>query len=135
MAGLTVIVIVDSEETYSGVGLLLEKRGHRVIEAANDAHALDKVREERPDLILMDTDLSPAKSLVVARGLRERSKLHEASIVVVTSQKMQRPQDDPAPVAPRDYIVRQEDFEQLKNILDHLSPERASLVANKTGGK
>jgi PleD family two-component response regulator len=134
VAGLAVIVIVDGEETYSGLGLLLEKRGHRVTEAVNDSHALDVVNRERPDLILMDTDLTPARSLVVARGLRERSGLHETVIVVVTQQKTARPEGDSLRVAPNDYVIRQGDFEQLKNILNSLSVEAASLVANETGG-
>jgi CheY-like chemotaxis protein len=135
VAGLTVMVIVDGEETYSGIGLLLEKRGHRVIEAVNDAQALEAVKRERPDLILMDTDLPPARSLAAARGLRERSRLHTAVVVVVTPQKMARPEGDSVRVAPNDYVVRQGDFEQLKNILNSLSVETPSLVANGTGGK
>jgi CheY-like chemotaxis protein len=135
VTGLTVMVIVDGEETYSGIGLLLEKRGHRVIEAVNDAQALEAVKRERPDLILMDTDLPPARSLVVARGLRERSRLHTAVVVVVTSQKTARSEGDALRVAPNDYVVRQDDFEQLKNILNRLSMETPSLVANETGGQ
>jgi CheY-like chemotaxis protein len=131
VTSLTVLVILDSEETYSGIGLLLEKRGHRVIEAANDAQALETVKQVRPDLILMDTDLPPARSLVVARGLRERSRLPETAIVVVTTQKLPRLEEDSPAVAPNDYVVRQGDFEQLKNILNRLSLEASSLVANE----
>ena len=134
MAGLTIIVVVDGEETYSGIGLLLEKRGHRVIEAVKDSQAIATVKRERPDLILMDTDLPPARSLVVARGLRERSGLHTAAIVVLTPQKIARLESDSLLVAPNDYVVRQDDFEQLKNILNSLSGEAASaLVANESG--
>lgn len=135
MAGLTVVVIVDGEETYSGIGLLLEKRGHRVIEAVNDSEALEAVKRERPEVILMDTDLPPARSMVVARGLRERSRLNGAVVVVVTPQKMARTEGDALRVAPNDYVVRQGDFEQLKNILNSLSAEAATLVANEAGGK
>jgi CheY-like chemotaxis protein len=134
VAGLTIIVVVDGEETYSGIGLLLEKRGHRVIEAVKDSQAIATVKRERPDLILMDTDLPPARSLVVARGLRERSGLHTAAIVVLTPQKIARLESDSLLVAPNDYVVRQDDFEQLKNILNSLSGEAASaLVANESG--
>lgn len=134
-AGLTVMVIVDSEETYSGIGLLLEKRGHRVIEVAGDARALETVKRERPNMILMDTDLPPARGLVFARALRERSGLHDAAIVVLTTQKMARLEEDWQRVAPKDYVIRQGDFEQLNNIVNSLSSEAASLVANETGGR
>src|SRR5215210_3587804 len=130
------MIIVDSEETYSGLGLLFEKRGHRVIEVANDAQALAKLKQETPDLILMDTDMPPARSLVVARGLRERARLQDLTIVVVSSQKMARPQGDPTAIGHNDYVIYQGDFEQLKNILNRLSSETtASLVATEAGGK
>ncbi|HEX8773638.1 MAG TPA: response regulator [Pyrinomonadaceae bacterium] len=135
MAGLTIIVLVDGEEIYSGTGLLLEKRGYRVVEAVTDAKAVEIVRRERPDMLLMDTDLPPAKSLVVARGLRERAGLHDLTIIVVTSQKMPRLIGDSAAVGHNDYVVRQGDFEQLKKILNHLSLETSSLVATETGGE
>ena len=135
MAARTIMAIVDGEEIYSGIGLLLEKRGHRVLEITNDAQALGKVRQERPDLILMDTDMAAAKSLVIARGLRERAGLHDTIIVVVTPQKMPRLQGDMASVGQNDYVVQQGDFEQLKNILNRLQFETNALVAMETGAK
>jgi CheY-like chemotaxis protein len=128
MAGLAIVVIVDTEEIYSGIGLLLEKRGHRVIEAANDAEAIEKVRREQPALLLMDTDLPPARSLVIARGLRERAGLQELTIIVVTSQKMPRLIGEQAAVGHNDYVVQQGDFEQLKKILNRLSFETPSTL-------
>jgi two-component system sensor histidine kinase/response regulator len=124
---------VDTEEVYSGIGLLLEKRGHRIVEAVNDAQAVETVRRERPDMLIMDTDLPPAKALVVARGLRERASLHDLTLIVVTSQKMPRLIGDSAAVGHNDYVVRQGDFEQLKKILNRLSLETLSLVATETG--
>lgn len=135
MAARTIMVIVDSEEIYSGIGLLLEKRGHRVIEVPHDSEALEKIKEERPDMILMDTDLPPAKSLVIARGLRERSGLHDVAIIIATSQKMPRLQNDSASMGHNDYVVYQGDFEQLKKILNRLSFETSAMAATQTGGQ
>jgi two-component system, OmpR family, phosphate regulon response regulator PhoB len=136
MAARTIMVIVDNEGIYSGIGLLLEKRGHRVIELPNDSQALEKIREERPDLILMDTDLSAAKSLVIARGLRERAGLDDdAAIIVATSQKMPRQQNEHASMGHNDYVIYQGDFEQLKNILNRLSFETSALAATQTGDR
>ncbi|HVG32045.1 MAG TPA: response regulator [Pyrinomonadaceae bacterium] len=130
------MIIVDSEETYSGLGLLLEKRGHRVIEVANDEQALSKLKQETPDLILMDTDMPPARSLVIARGLRERARLQEVvAIIIATSQKMARPQGGQTSMGHNDYVVYQGDFEQLKTILQNLQIETPALVATQTGNK
>jgi PleD family two-component response regulator len=131
----TIMIIVDSEETYSGLGLLLEKRGHRVIVVANDEQALSKLKQETPDLILMDTDMPPARSLVIARGLRERARLQEVAIIIATSQKMARLQGGQASMGHNDYVVYQGDFEQLKNILQSLHLETPALVAAQTGNK
>ncbi len=135
MAARTIMIIVDSEEIYSGIGLLLEKRGHKVIEVPHDAQALEKIRQERPDMILMDTDLPPAKSLVVVRGLRERAGLHDVAIVIATSQKMPPLQNDSASMGHNDYLVYQGDFEQLKNILNRLSFETSAVAATWAGGQ
>lgn len=135
MTARTIMIIVDSEETYSGLGLLLEKRGHRVIEAANDAQALSKLKQETPDLILMDTDMPPARSLVIARGLRERAQLQEIAIIIATSQKMARLQGGQASMGHNDYVIYQGDFEQLKSILQSLHIETPALAATQTGNR
>ncbi len=56
-AGRTILAVDDKEENRRLVRKLLVNRGYRVIEAATGEEAIDIVRREEPDLILMDLRL------------------------------------------------------------------------------
>ena len=49
------VLVVDDEPDITGlVAYHLAKAGYRVITAANGTEALKSVREERPDLVVLD---------------------------------------------------------------------------------
>ncbi len=54
-AGEKVILLVDDDRALNdGLRSLLEKRGHRVIQAFNGVQAREIIRHERPDLVILD---------------------------------------------------------------------------------
>ncbi|RLF31917.1 MAG: hypothetical protein DRM98_04775 [Thermoplasmata archaeon] len=50
----TILVVDDEEDIRESVKMILEVNGYRVIEAVDGDDCLRKIREEKPDLILLD---------------------------------------------------------------------------------
>jgi NtrC-family two-component system response regulator AlgB len=78
------ILVVDDENTLRrAIRMTLESQGHRVAEAAGGAQAVERVRDARPDLVLLDLKLGRES------GLDVLADLHLASpglgVVVVTA--------------------------------------------------
>jgi DNA-binding response OmpR family regulator len=68
------ILIVDDEKRMRGfVRMNLELEGYRVIEADNGLQAVDKVRAELPDLILMDVSMPEMDGFEALERIRETS--------------------------------------------------------------
>ncbi|MEM4244582.1 MAG: response regulator [Candidatus Nanoarchaeia archaeon] len=62
-----VIMIVDDEQDIrDSIKLILEKNGYRVITAINSDDCLNKLKAEKPDLILIDIMMpgTPVKDIV-----------------------------------------------------------------------
>ena len=63
----TVLVVDDNEVAADALGRLLELRGHKVSIAYNGTEAIQKTRELRPDIIILDIGLPDIDGYEVAR--------------------------------------------------------------------
>ena len=81
----TVLYVEDNEYNRKIVRQLLRKTSYRLQEAGDGEAALAMVRQERPDLILMDVQLPKTSGLEVTRLLRDDASTADVPIIVVTS--------------------------------------------------
>jgi len=81
----SVLYVEDNEYNRKIVRQLLSRTSYRLREAADGEAALGMVREERPDLILMDVQLPKMSGLDVTRALRADPATADVPIIVVTS--------------------------------------------------
>jgi CheY-like chemotaxis protein len=65
--------------------LLLELRGHEVIEAENGRQAVDRAMEEKPDFVLMDLNMPIMDGFDATRRLREADQTAEIPIVALSA--------------------------------------------------
>lgn len=73
--GIKVLVVDDYDDGRLMLRLMLETKGFRVSEAANGEEAIESVRRECPDLILMDLNMPRMDGLTAARKIRECKEL------------------------------------------------------------
>jgi two-component system cell cycle response regulator DivK len=81
----SVLYVEDNEYNRKIVRQLLSRTSYRLREAVDGEAALGMVREERPDLILMDVQLPKMSGLEVTRALRADPATADVPIIVVTS--------------------------------------------------
>lgn len=68
--GATIVVVDDTEANRYAVARHLTVAGYRVVEAANAADGLQRVREEQPGLVILDVRLPDFSGFELARRLR-----------------------------------------------------------------
>ena len=73
--GIKVLVVDDYDDGRLMLRLMLETKGFRVSVAANGEEAIESVRRECPDLILMDLNMPRMDGLTAARKIRECKEL------------------------------------------------------------
>ena len=67
----TILVVDDFDDTRLLLRTWLERRGFRVIEAANGLQAIDQAETETPDLIIMDMQMPELDGLSATRHIRK----------------------------------------------------------------
>lgn len=83
--GKKVLIVEDYEDTREFMKFLLETYGYQVVEAGDGIEAVDKVRQQHPDLVLMDISLPLVDGLTATRAIREFEKISKLPIIAVTA--------------------------------------------------
>jgi CheY-like chemotaxis protein len=84
-----ILVVEDSPDIRTLIGMLLETAGHRVEAAADGRAAVDLARQTRPDLILMDLSLPVLSGWEAARQIKAQPATASIPILAVTAHAMQ----------------------------------------------
>jgi CheY-like chemotaxis protein len=81
-----VLIVEDYEDTREFMKFLLETYGYQVIEATDGIEAIDRVKQQHPDLVLMDISLPVVDGLTATRAIREFDKgTKKLPIIAVTA--------------------------------------------------
>lgn len=81
-----ILVVEDEGDLLEAVAFALKKEGLRPIRATNGEDALRLVKEERPDLVLLDLMLPGLDGLEVCRRLRSSEETARIPIIMVTAK-------------------------------------------------
>ena len=81
-----VLVVDDDPDFVKVTAKVLEKAGHEVVSAANGAKALKAMRQDTPDVVLLDIMMSYIlDGLDVSREMADDPALAEVPVIMVTS--------------------------------------------------
>ena len=78
-----ILVVDDDPDIIRATTKVLESRGYQVIAALNGEECLEKIGEERPDLIIMDLLMPKLDGFGVCRALRENVKYAKYSDIPI----------------------------------------------------
>jgi CheY-like chemotaxis protein len=82
---MNILVVEDNPTDSKLVGLLLAAAGHGVRSVQAAADAMDRVRAEKPELILLDLDLPDIDGLTFIRMLKQDDEVRVIPVVAVTA--------------------------------------------------
>ena len=81
----TVLIVDDDPHTRRLVVAALAGRGHRVLEAGDGDAGLALIRDERPDVVLLDVQLPGLDGAEVCRRVKADPALGGTRVVVLTA--------------------------------------------------
>ena len=86
MGGRKILCIEDSSEMIDLVKLIFTRKGFTVVGALGGRAGLDLVRQEAPDVILLDLMMPDMDGWQVFRQLKCDDELKEIPVIVVTAK-------------------------------------------------
>ena len=117
----TILVVEDEASVRRILEYLMQESGYQVYSAADGQEALDKARQLRPDLILLDVMLPRMDGHQVCREIRKDFKIAHTPIIMLTARSATHDRISGLQQGANDYVakpwVRAELLTRIQNLL------------------
>ncbi len=134
----TILIIDDDIDTLKLVGIMLERKGFRILASTTGDKGLQLANTEYPDLILLDVMIPDINGYEIARSIRTNPATENTPIIMFTARSQVDDKVEGLEAGADAYITKparpRELFAQVNSVLKR-SPQRSSgpgvVVAEK----
>src|SRR5262245_46514768 len=113
-----ILIAEDFEDNRVALKLILKHTGFDVIEAQDGQQAIEAVRREEPDLVLMDLTLPVIDGLQATREIRSDVKFERLPIIIVSAHDDDEVRRQAALAGGSGYISKPIQIEELKKLIE-----------------
>jgi two-component system, OmpR family, KDP operon response regulator KdpE len=110
MSDLKVLNVDDEPQARRAVKIALVARGLEVFEAATGDEALEKLREENPDVVLLDVNMPGMSGIETCRAIRASS---DVPVIIISVRKVAKEKAEAFEAGADQYITKPYDVEEL----------------------
>jgi PAS domain S-box-containing protein len=116
----TVLLVDDNESNIMSVGDFLDSLGYKMVYAYTGREALEKVRENSPDVILMDIQMPDMDGLDAIRHLRLIPGLADTPVIALTALVMPGDRERCLEAGASEYLSKPIRLRQLAELIRNL---------------
>ena len=109
-------MVEDDVRNIFALSSVFEPRGARVTIARNGREALERVRQQRPDLVLMDIMMPEMDGLTATRELRKDPALRDLPVITLTAKAMRDDYEQSLAAGANDYMAKPIDVDKLVSL-------------------
>ena len=116
----TILVVDDFDDTRLLLRTWLQKKGYRVVEAANGKQAVAEAESVQPDLIIMDVEMPELDGLSATRKIRTLPNANDVPIVVVSAYGADQFRDYALAAGCNEYVSTPFEPDKLEKLIESL---------------
>jgi two-component system, OmpR family, alkaline phosphatase synthesis response regulator PhoP len=118
------VLIADDEEDVKAVlQMFLQARGYEVITAFDGLDAMDQVKREKPDVVLLDIMMPLIDGFEVCRKLKADPETQQIPVIMLSAAGHAGSIQKGLEVGAVDYLVKPYEPDQLLKLLQKILPE------------
>lgn len=126
-----VFVIDDDEQLLRMVGMMLERGGHTVTLLSDPVNGLEKIKADKPDLLVLDVMMPNMSGHDLAREIRNQKELEGLPILILTARAQEVDRAAALKVGADDYLSKpvtsQELIERVDGLLSRTAGQRGEM--------
>jgi DNA-binding response OmpR family regulator len=121
MSARTVLVVEDDPSIRKLLTLTLKRDGYASMEATSVSSAMDAVRRQKPDLVLLDVNLPGGTGFDVLRMLREIHSGAELPVIILSALSQENNVVRGLQLGAQDYLTKPFGLSELsQRVKQHL---------------
>ena len=129
IAASPLVLVVDDSLTVRRVTQrLLVREGYRVVTAKDGIEALERLAEERPQVVLSDIEMPRMDGFDLVRNIRGDARLRDLPVIMITSRIAQKHRDYAAELGVDHYLGKPYSEEDLLALIGRYTAAAASVA-------
>ena len=119
-----ILIVDDDKNIIETLKTRLETNGYRIITASNGLDGLDKARDEKPDLIILNVMMPQLDGIMTTLRLKGVAETKTTPIIIMTGIKERDNMILARHVGASDYITKPFESSELLKKIDKLLTEK-----------
>lgn len=128
-----IYIIDDDEQLLHMVGLMLERGGHSTKLIHDPVKGLQAVKEDKPDLLVLDVMMPDMSGHDIARDIRAHKGFENLPILILTARSQQVDRETALKSGANDYLSKPVTSQELIEKVDDLLSHRQQQTTPKKG--
>ena len=130
-SSIPLVLVVDDSITVRRVTQrLLQREGYRVALAADGLQGLERLREERPAVVLSDIEMPRMDGFDFVRNIRSDDKLRDLPVIMITSRIAEKHRDHAEELGVNHYLGKPYSEEDLLRLIREYAMATNAAEAN-----
>ncbi|MCX7920888.1 MAG: response regulator [Clostridia bacterium] len=113
LKGKKILIVDDDPRNIFVLAAALENHGADIIEAENGKAALEKLNEQKADLVLMDIMMPVMDGYEAIRAIRNKAEISDIPIIALTAKTLKGDREKCIEAGANDYISKPVDYDVL----------------------
>jgi CheY-like chemotaxis protein len=119
-----VLIVDDDPDLVEAVSMKLESENYRVAKAYDGVEAWEKIKAERPDLIVLDVMMPEKNGYIVCDEIKKDPKYKDITVVLLTAVGEAVPSTSYTHIDGKtsladEFIPKPVDMDELQEIINH----------------
>ncbi len=119
-----IFVVDDDEQLLRMIGLMLERGGHSATLMNNPLEALERIKEDRPDLAILDVMMPGMSGHDLCRALRTQEPTRQMPVMILTARAQEYDRQTAMQGGADDYLSKPVTSQELLARVDRLLVQR-----------
>ncbi len=113
MSKKIILVIDDERDLVDLLAMRLEIDGFTIMKAFNGKEALSKLKEKKPDIILLDIMMPEMNGYEVCQEIKNDSQYKNIPVIILTAKVRKEDQERGRQVGSDDFIAKPYEYSEL----------------------
>jgi CheY-like chemotaxis protein len=119
-----ILIVDDNDDVVTTYRVVLERMGYEVATASDGNECLQKIEQDKPDMVLLDVLLPGLSGTEVCKLIKETARTRDTPVVAITASLAANTRQKMADVGADEFLLKPIDVSNLNRVIKKfLEPE------------